>query len=211
MYGENVIIAGRQAGCPFCLARGMQKPKVGDRVILLSNYRAGRKGTVSKVRLDKRYPKTTFLIRADGDEPNVEQIVNMDFDLCMLVKNNEPFPNWLPPLCLRECSELEEVVVAFCIANFFMGKWKWNQRAFWRVIHLVWSKRLPLAGDEIWQVVEAHGAPSSARTRVQRQFTEGTGLLVYTHGRPPIKKKRVAPMTLIAEPSFRIKSRQGIT
>lgn len=90
--------------------------------MILNNFRAGMTGTVSNVDLDDRFPKTAFLMVADEDKPGVEQIVNTEHDLVAPVNSLAPLPDWLPPLALRDASELDEVAVRFCDRCSASGK-----------------------------------------------------------------------------------------
>jgi len=191
LRGSEAVLSGRKSGCPFCTARLGVKPDLGDRIIVLNDFRAGMTGTVSTVDLDHRFPKTAFLIVADGDEPGVEQIVNTERDLVAPLGSRAPLPAWLPPLALRDAAELDEVAVWFCGRCSASGQFVWDRTSYCEVIRACWQKRFPLTPDEVCSVLCAHGLPSEFAAEAQRAFLEGTELLVYTHGRRPIKKKRV--------------------
>ena len=159
--------------------------------MILNDFNAGMTGTIANVDLDDRFPKTAFLIAADGDRPGVEQIVNTEHDLVALIGSQVPLPSWLPPLALRDAAELDEVAVWFCDRCSASGQFVWDRTSFYEVIRLCWQRRFPLTPDEVWSVLCAHGMPSELVIESQRTFLEGTELLVYTHGRKAIKKKRV--------------------
>ena len=103
---------------------------------------------------------------------------------------------WLPPLNLREAAELDEVVVTVCRRFLELGAGKWHRGAYYRLINHCWRKRLPLSEDEVWAILAAHGMPKKFEKEARRAYLEGTELLVYAHGRKPIKKKRVSPLSL---------------
>jgi hypothetical protein len=165
-------------------------------VVLLDSFRAGRVGTVSNVDLDARFRPRTFLIKADGDDPGVEQIVNPQLDLFAVLNDSRRLPKWLPPLALREAADLDDVVIAVCDRFLELGAGKWHRAAFYRLVDHCWRKRLPLFDDEIWTLLAAHGMPKRFQKQARRSYLEGTELLVYSHGRKPIKKKRVSPLSL---------------
>jgi len=159
--------------------------------MILNDFRAGMTGTVSNVDLDYRFPKTAFFIVADGDRPGVEQIVDTERDLVTPVGSEALLPGWLPPLALRDAAELDEVTVWFCDRCSISGQFVWDRTFYYEVIKSCWQRRFPLTPDEVCSVLSAHGLPSEYAVEAHKAFLEGTGLLVYTHGRKPIKKKRV--------------------
>jgi len=185
------VLAGQRAGCPFCMARLCARPDAGTRVIVLNDFRAGMTGTVSRVDLDQRFPKTTFLMVADLDETGVEQIVNTEHDLIAPIGAGTPIPIWLPPLSLRDAAELDEIAVRFCDHCSVSGVFVWDRMSYYAVISGCWQRRLPLTPGEMCSVLSAHSMPAEFTAEAQRAFLEGMELLVYTHGRQPIKKKRV--------------------
>ena len=191
MPRSTAVLAGQKSECPFCSARLGAKPDFGAHIMILNNFRAGMTGTVSNVDLDDRFPKTAFLMVADEDKPGVEQIVNTEHDLVAPVNSLAPLPDWLPPLALRDAFELDEVAVRFCDLCSASGKFVWDLISYYEVIRACWQQRFPLTPDEICSVLCAHGLPSEFVVEAERAFLEGTWLLVYTHGRKPIKKKRV--------------------
>lgn len=188
------VDAGALSGCPFCCARNAAKPKIGDRIRILTGSCVGMTGTVSKVDLDSRFPEGTFLLRADNDRPGVERIVNMAVDLFQHLSESRT-PEWLPPLCLREAGELDDVIVTFCQTCSHEGHWEWTQSAFYEIIRFCWQARLPITKEELWRVLQAHSVPQEDKDRSQHLFEVGTELLVYTLQRKPIKKKRVRPLS----------------
>lgn len=194
MSGSPAALIGRKSACPFCTARLGGNPKLGARVIVLNDFRAGMTGTVSAVDLDQRYPKTAFLMVADGDRPGTEQIVNTERDLVAPLSSPESLPAWLPPLALREAAELDDVAVWFSDRCLASGQFVWDRTAYYEVIRACWQRRFPLTPDEVCSVLCAHGLPAELAAEAQRAFLEGRELLVYAHGRRPIKKKRVKPL-----------------
>jgi len=136
------------------------------------------------------------MIKADGDRPGIEQIVSPKLDLFAVLDHTRHLPKWLPPLTLREAAELDEVVVTVCKRFQELGTGKWHRGAFYQLIDHCWRKRLPISEDEIWANLGAHGMPKKFEKQTRRSYLEGAELLVYTHGRKPIKKKRVSPLSM---------------
>lgn len=194
MSSSPAVLIGQKSACPFCTARLGVKPRLGARIVVLNDFRAGMTGTVSAVDLDERFPKTAFLMVADGDSPGTEQIVNIERDLIAPLSSPDSLPGWLPPLTLRDAAELDDVAVWFCDRCSVSGQFVWDRTAHYEVIRVCWQRRFPLTPDEVCSVLAAHGLPAELAAEAQRAFLEGVGLLVYTHGRRPIKKKRVKPL-----------------
>lgn len=188
---ESVVELGFRAGCPFCAARLEKRPSLGQRIIILNGSRAGMLGTVSCIDLDSRFRVGTFLVKADGDQANAEQIVNPELDLFAPYASVEFVAKWLPPLSMCEAAAFDEIVVYVCSRFAELGYDKWHRVTFYRLIEYCWQKRLPLSDNEIWGILAAHGMPNKFEKDARRSYIEGTELLIYTHGRKPIKKKRI--------------------
>lgn len=200
---DSTVEIGRRAGCPFCGARVEERPSLGQRIMILNGFRAGMMGTVFSVDLDSRFRPGTFLIKADGDEPNIEQIVNPDLDVFTRHPPREPLAKWIPPLTMRSAAALHDVVLSVCGRFAELGPDEWHRGAFYALINHCWRERLPLSEHEIWGILEAHGMPKNLENDARRSYVEGMELLVYTHGRKPIKKKRVGPLSVpTANPSL---------
>jgi len=151
-------------------------------------------GTVSRVHVDG-LSRSAFLMIEDGAGPGIETIVDTERDLVAPLGASEPLPTWLPPLCLRDAVVLDEVAIWFCDHCSKSGVFAWDITSFYEVIRVCWQKRLPLTPTEVCAVLSAHGLPAEFNLQAQKAFAEGIGLLVYTHGRRPTKKKRVKPLS----------------
>lgn len=193
---EFVIELGQRAGCPFCAARLERRPSLGQRIIILNGFRAGMVGTVSCVDLDSGYRVGTFLIKEDEDQANSQQIVNPELDLFTLHSPVESVAKWLPPLSMCEAAALDEIVVSVSSRFAEFEYDKWHPDTFYKLIDYCWRKRLPLSDAEIWAILAAHGIPNEFEKDARRSYVEGLELLVYSHGRKPIKKKRTPPLSL---------------
>lgn len=184
---------GRDAGCPFCTARLGAVPSIGDRIMLISGYGVGTIGTV--VLPDSKLPHDWFLIQADNEPESTQQIVH-PWVLYLLSDPGLQAPCWLPSLSMRELADLDDAIVKTCQRVLAKPKPSWNAQLFYSVISHCWQRRLPLNGDEISAVLEAHGLPKTFKSKSKQAYSDGVGLLVYTHGRKPVKKKRMPPLTI---------------
>jgi len=189
------IAAGINSGCPFCLARTTGLPKVKDRIQILTDYRAGLKGTVVETPPSISLRKGEFLVQFDHDRPEIQQKVSLERDLILIgFTSEEPIPIWAPPITLREATELDNAVIQFCQRGFSGNRWKPHLLSFYEIIKRVWSKRLPVEAKEVWAILEAHGVPQLYKKRLTELFHDGRNLLEYAIGRKPIKKKGVPPV-----------------
>ena len=194
MYGipplSYAAAAGRDGGCPMCMASATSRPGIGDRVLLLNGSRSGMYGPVVSTDLPG-FPQGAFLIQAAGDPPNVQQIVDHRLSLYILDDDAFRLPDWFPPFAVSECVDLHAVVVNFVNACHSLPRWNWSRERFQAVIRYAWFKRLPVEPPEVWQMLRAHGVPSRHKATAVRLFIEGTELLTYAVGKRPIKRKRL--------------------
>lgn len=187
------LSAGRKSGCPFCLARNGDLPKVGEKIRLLSDYRAGRTMKVVEAPSELPLRPGEILVEVDDDEPGFQQVVHTEWELIETLPG-PPTPAWAPSISLREAEELDRIVLKCCDQSTGDSRQTSNLQPFYDLIRHVWQRRLPIEPKEIWAVLEAHGVPSNLRNRLIKLYKEGRELLVYAAGRKPIKKKRVPPL-----------------
>jgi hypothetical protein len=184
---------GASEGCPFCLAARRSLPMVGARFRLLSGFQAGRIGTVVQSPAAPPWPPEEFLAHMDGEPLNHQRRIT-SIDIIDLLPGREP-PSWAPPVELRVAVELDQAVVAFCEAGNVFGRWSINWSAYFEIVRLIWSRRLPILSVEVWAVLRAHGIPDSYKDELSEFFDKGRDLLIYSIGKRPIRKYRVQPLT----------------
>jgi hypothetical protein len=74
------------------------------------------------------------------------------------------------------------------------GKKQVPSRAyFYDLIGYVWWYRLPIAPDEMWQFLKAHGIPSNWKNRCTNLYQEGMALLIHVTHRKPYQTNRIYP------------------
>lgn len=189
--------SGRDSGCPFCVARNQELPNVGEKIRFLSEDRAGKVGIVVESfssNKDKLRPRE-FLVEMEGDLPDYQQTVNAETDLFERLPGT-PVPAWAPPISLTEAEELDHLIIGLCDESSYNEDGSFSMQFFYALIRHVWRRRLPIDPEEIWKLIEAHGAPSRWRNRLIRLYSEGRDLLIHIVGRKPIKKKRVRPLSV---------------
>jgi hypothetical protein len=135
-----------------------------------------------------------FLAHMDGEPCNYQQRI-LRSDIIEPIPAPEP-PSWAPPIELRSAAELDQTVVAFCDAGNVAGGWIVDLPAFFEVIRLIWSKRLPLSAGEMWAVLKAHGVPDDYEEEIAEFFQKGRDLLIYAVGKKPVKRYRVQPFAI---------------
>lgn len=187
------VSAGIASHCPFCRGRVLSEPAPGSRIQMLSGSRASWIGTVAS--------KTTwwggdeFCVRFDHEPREVLQRILIKHDQFAL----EPIgaaPQWLLPLSTDDLAFVDEAVIRLCTALFQKGKWRWRDAELYALIEMLWSRRLPVQGKGVWETCAAHGIPQNYKNRFVRTFDFGAGLLVYSRGRPPIKRRHVQAMSI---------------
>jgi hypothetical protein len=189
---KSAQVEGSLSGCPFCIASGIAIPEVGTGFRIINGYNAGATGVV--VERAKNLPPlpNEFLAQMDNDPPHIQHSV-FEHKLIQLLP---PTPDWAPPLCLEDAAELDSVLVYFCGKSVRNGKWHLDWSAFFEIIRRIWTRRLPIESHELWAVLHAHGVPQRWEKRLTDFFAKGRDLLVYAVGKKPIKKKRVAPLSV---------------
>jgi hypothetical protein len=169
-------------------------PQVGIRFRKLSGHDIGRIGTVVESPAPAPLSPREFLAQMDGDQPEV-QIRILPRDIVEPFPFSEP-PTWAAPISLADASDLDTIIVDLCDAGRTGNSWKIPWEVFYWVIASIWRMRIPIAPNELWHVLRAHGIPDQFETEITDFFSKGRDLLIYTQGRKPIKKKRVQPFSI---------------
>ena len=187
------VISGEASGCPFCLARRSPTPKLGQRVRILTDYRAGLTGeVVSLPESLKGQLSEAIAVHMDTDPPEASQLVYLGQDLIEILPS-VLVPLWAPPLSLQDAAELESFVIDFCCESYQSHAWETSWSVFHHLIVQVWRRRFPITGEELWAVLQIHGIPACLRKRLIQLFHDGREILICAKGYKPIKKNRVTP------------------
>ncbi len=188
-------IEGFLSGCPFCTSRRIGIPEIGARFQIISGLFSGSAGTVVEWPGDFPRIENEFLAQLDHEPPNVQTRISIERQSIQALPAL-PTPEWAPPVCSDEADKLDKAVVTFCEKSHSGRKWKIDWHAFNGVVYTIWYYRLPLTSSEVWRILEAHGATVRSKKRLVEFFEKARSLLVYSCGRKPIKKKRVAPLSI---------------
>ena len=190
---KEAIKAGISNGCPFCKGRTIDRPNPGTKIKILSGRYSGWNGVVLPV--EQWWSGSSFSIKFEDDRRESPHLVYSDSEQFTAEPFNLP-PQWLPPLSIDDLAFLDEAIVRMITALRKQDKWSWRDVEFQVLITMCWHRRLPIDGDQVWEVCNAHGMPKRFRRRFVEMFNFGIGLLVISHGRPPIKRRRVEAMSI---------------
>jgi hypothetical protein len=184
---------GQENGCPFCAARRAERPRVGQRVALLSGLYVGQAGMVVSESGWKE-GGGRFQVRMAFEPNNVSSVIDPSLEL-FIDPEAVVIPGWMPPLSVEDCCGLHEVVLAALSPLPGEHSRKAAAKLASALSSLCWGARLPLTGAEIWEMLAAHGANAKLRAATVELYDFGLALLSGSVGRPPIKRKRMRPMS----------------
>jgi hypothetical protein len=180
--------AGADSRCPFCLAILAPSLDEGDRLLALSDFMAGGTGRVVPTPENLRgvlKPWTVF-VKFKGTPRG--QLTMLDQGRYLAVRLPAPRrPQWFPPLPLRLAGDCHAELLRFCSAQS-VSEPCWDDFSW--LIASIWRARLPLEGDEMVEMLRAHGIPHEVSAELGRFFGHGRNLLVVAAGRRPVKKFR---------------------
>lgn len=179
--------------CPYCQALAQPWHQPGTSVVFLSGFDAGKIGIVVADRWGT-CPSDRFLVQMPYEREGVTRMVNPLSDLT-IDKDKFFVPSWMPSLSIEDNSSLHRSIGP-CVTALTMADDRVDLSSSLRgVIETCWRRRLPITGAEIWRVVAAHAPNHDQKDDVVSRFDFGIGLLTYTHGRPAVKCRRMAPMS----------------
>jgi len=182
-----------EGDCPYCLAIAHPWPAVDTTLVLLSGYDAGRSGTV----VDDVWgtcPRDRFLVQMSDDPAGTLRMVlpsrGLYLDARRLI-----VPDWMPPLSIRDNADLHTHLIDSLPTLISARNVNAFRSSFQSLILQCWHSRMPVSGEEIWSFVKAHQLGPRFRKRAISDFEFGMRLLTQAAGRPPIKRRRMAPMS----------------
>jgi hypothetical protein len=101
----------------------------------------------------------------------------------------QPAPSWMCPLAISDLLVLEEGAMRALLRAFESGAKTIRVEAAQVLVAAAWWRRLPVTGEQIWAMLQAHGFEERWQSDFCQLFDFGFSLLVSTHGRKPIRKK----------------------
>jgi hypothetical protein len=183
---------GVMAGCPYCKAREYQIPQIGQRILFLSpDY--GETG----VRVDDRdynLRLDQFAVKMDYEAIDYMRTVTRFLDL-YIVEPFTPLASWMPQFSVQDVLAIHEAILRVLDVHIKSRAQRPLHKSISPIVSACWWQRLPASGHEIWPILVAHGFAETKRGEFIKLFEFGFDLLVRTHGRPPIKRKRMPPLS----------------
>ena len=197
---------GATVGCPFCKGRMIYPVEQGKYVVLLSGLNAGR---IFQVLADHPSSSDYFLARSPDMPPGTSRMISYSRDRFTIVPFDK-IPDWMLSLSVDDANALEESIISGIVNAAGDFRISDSELLARHLIACAWRRRLPVSGFEIAKVLLAHGLPNRMVEQIPSLFEFGTSLLVKTIGRPPIKRKRVNPLSIgsYASPSQRKSTRE---
>jgi hypothetical protein len=183
---------GIRSGCPFCKGRSIASVSTGDRIVFLKGMHSGQEATVSN---EKGLSDDEFLVRFDFRPPGEEKRVSYTREEFAFAPIVQP-PTWLCELSIDDLCAIENAAVNFVVKTASNRRVVWSAENLLSPISTVWRRRLPATGSDLWPTFQSHGVSPNQRATFCRYFDFGIQLLISTHGRPAIKKKRAKPMSI---------------
>jgi hypothetical protein len=152
---------------------------------------AGHWATISK---REWHGEREFLVHVDGSSEETEYRVSYDRDRFVRPPVTS-VPMWMPPLSSDDLCFLEDITIDRLLRAIEKGGGSMPVEVVEALTAVVWQRRLPVTGSQVWTMLLAHGFEGDESAEFCKLFDFGIGLLISTHGRRPIKKKRAEPMS----------------
>jgi len=190
-------LIGRASGCLFCTAIGRETPQVGERIRVICEARlprgmVGMTGTVIETPVGESRRLGEIFVEID-DESWRSGVLNFDQVLVETLPRG-PLPWWAPPIPLKEAGQLDMIARILCDEDHPGSHPTLDLSLLYQLIEYIWRQRLPLTADEVWVVLEAHGAPLGWRSEVMNRYQYGIEALIRVVGRKPFKNRRLPPL-----------------
>lgn len=184
---EDTIGAGREPGCPFCVARVQTQFKRGECVQLLNGYHAGSKAlVVEPVHYDELHIKFV-----DSQETSVRRsVLSVDLWTRLPLGN---LPAWLAPLPTDDLAAVEDAIIQ--LAAVPTAETRRVRQQLLNLVDVVWTRRLPVRSADLRGTFQAHGLSALSHQTMFELFDFGLDQLVYSRGRKPNARKRMNAMS----------------
>lgn len=174
--------AGCSNACPFCIGRKTTDLRIGEEIVILDGSRAGQTATVCK---DCDSDRFTVKFQSNNSS---EYIINIKYD--RYVRTPIYTPDWLCQLATDDLCAIDETLLYLAVRKVEQNAIALDLKP---IVDLCWRRRLPISGAEIGITLNKHGVNIDSRS--MDEFELGIQQLVYSCGRPMIKRKKMPPMS----------------
>jgi hypothetical protein len=190
----GVLNCGVTSGCPYCLAKENPWPSKGTPLVFLNGMDSGWSGIVVEDPWGT-CPSDRFLVKMEYEKRSDWLQTVMPSHQLYIDSRQYAVPDWMPPLSIEDNALLHESLMATLplLAPGQASDMKHNP--LWRIVNICWRRRLPLDRNDIWPMMEAHGVELRHKSRLLDFIEFGILVLTATHGRPAVKRRRMAPMS----------------
>jgi hypothetical protein len=180
---------GAKAHCPFCKGRRISRVSSGERIIFLKGMFAGQEATVSD---EPGLDESEFLVKFDDQQEGWGTSVSYKRDAFGRVPIE--VPDWLCSLSIDDLCAIDGAALHMALIR--QAEPLWSSKTLMPLISVVRQRRLPVTADDLWLTLRSHGFARKLKPDFLRLFDFSIELLISLNRRPPIKKKRVAPMSI---------------
>ncbi|MDP1701183.1 MAG: hypothetical protein Q8L53_09560, partial [Aestuariivirga sp.] len=104
-------------------------------------------------------------------------------------------PGWALPLGVEDNCIIDYVLMRIVSSSTNFGTEGFDLQKLQHLICFVWQHRLPVTPIELVRFLEAHGCHKSLSNETERLIKFGLDLLLWSHSRPPIKRRRISPFS----------------
>jgi hypothetical protein len=165
----------------------------GESILFLSGSEVGQQGVVIQNE-DWAVSSGKFLAKMSYDPEGWTRTVNPSAEL-FIDQAMMMVPDWMPALSIEDACALHEQVLESLRFPPSGSPRKAAGKVVGGIVTRCWYGRLPLNGAEVWAVVAAHGARPDIKQASVELFDFGLALLVGAQGRPPVKRRRMPPLS----------------
>jgi hypothetical protein len=150
-------------------------------------------GRVGNVTAEQGYSEDEFLVHFDGEPITYETRILYKVDKFTYFPFDK-VPDWLCPLSIDDLNAIDEAVVRTTMAVAMQSLL--SVETLLPIVRTIRARRLPLRGRDLWATFRAHDFPAELQELFETQFDFAIDLLLAMNGRPPVKRKRVKPMSI---------------
>ena len=197
------LLRGVSSGCPFCLSVHAPLPSPGEQFTFLANFHCGTTARMIEIQSSDG---GRFTYAIDGEPFHHSYIGNRGHE-DILALDLFSIPAWAPPLAVEDAHRVHWSFMTEFVRAPFEQRSPNHDDALIGLVGCLWSWRLPLAFDDLWPMLLAHGWPASAYAVGKAKLDFALEAIRSSAGRRPIQRRRLPAFdTWRYEPRRRAKS-----